>query len=523
MDSQQSSLNKYSGLINSRRFRAIAIACLVLTVLVVLQAHNLKRHTPMCELLEQCNVSNDDLQRMQIALGQSGLSEFKVVDNRLMVPKSQHAAYLTAVAEHDAVPGEIRDNQDESPTINPFYSRTQQLAIARAQKKREIREMVTRLPFVEQAWFDMDKSDSRSSFQRAQQSAVISIRPPRKTTLTDTHVDTVKRMIGGAIAGLNLNEIVVIDLSEGFAHQDSTDPSATQQIRFSRIELEERRNYELRIREALKDYPGIEVTVQVDVLETPTEQNQVAALQPPKVHPSKLPAVSNASAGANGFVSLDSFKAEKPNLIAPPTPIALIAHSTPKHEIQKEISVLIDVPQKLVHDIFGKPTADNTGTKNRSDYQAALARDTQFKFGQLESEIVQKVTPLLPKLELADGSATHPIVVNLIRQQAAAPAALWPAQIRSLVSQNWPSIAVLAIGLILLSIVTRKTEPEPDVTNTEPDNDHVVLSMGSDNALENAQAAKGDANSPEVRLSKLIEKDPNAAARVIESWIRDAA
>ncbi len=475
----------------------------------------------MCELLDQCEVSNEDLQRMQFALGKSGLSNFEIVDNRLMVPKSEHATYLTAVAEQNAAPGNMRDEDKDAPAVNPFLTRTQQLAIAQNQKKRQIKEMVVRLPFVEQAWFEMDKSDSRSAFQRAQQSAVISIQPLSNTSLTDAHVDTVKRMIGGAIAGLNLSEIVVIDLSEGWAHQDSTDPLATQQIRTQRVELEERRTYENRIREALKDYPGIEVTVQVDFNPMAAKNNHLVSQSVvPNVHPSQLPSATYAPvAGANGVISLDGFKSERPNLTAPPTPIALTTNPNPNQRVQKEISVLIAVPQKLVHDIFGEPIVNRVGTLNPSDYQAALAKDTQFKFNQLESEIVKRVLPLLPKLDQVD-EINHPaIAVNLIRDQSTETAATWPAQLKTLISKNWPSVAVLAIGLILLSIVSRNTDTAPSGTGTEPNASSSNLNQRDERPASNAS----DANDPDVRLSKLIEKDPNAAARVIESWIRDAA
>jgi len=264
MDSQRLTSERISKLLRNRRFHAFLIACVILLILVGLQAANLKTNTPMCELLEDCNVSNADLQRMQLAFGQSGLNGFKVVDNRLMVPKAEHANYLQAITANDAIPEDLRDEETTTPNVNPFLSRTQQLAIERRQKKQQIRDMVVRLPFVEQAWFEMDQTNMRSAFQRSKQSAVISIRPPENVPLTDNHVDTVKRMIGGAIAGLDLNEIVVIDLSAGYAHHESDDPGLTQQVRFQRIAFEQQRIYETRIREVLKEYPGINVNVQVE-------------------------------------------------------------------------------------------------------------------------------------------------------------------------------------------------------------------------------------------------------------------
>lgn len=506
----------------SSRFRGLVIGCLILAILAILQAGNLKRPTQMCELFETCNASDEDLQRMQLAFGKSGLNEFNVVDGNLMVPKTEHAKYLQSLSDHDGIPQDLRDRNENLSTTNPFLSRSQQLSIERAQKKRQIRDMVVRLPFVEQAWFEMDQANSRSAFQRSAQSAVISIRPASEVTLTENHVDTVKRMIGGAIAGLDLSEIVVIDLSAGYAHQDSTDPSTTQQVRFQRIAFEQQRIYESRIREALKDYPGIDVSVRVDVSQAPPKADKVAlepVLQPQTI--AVPPAKNIYDAGANGFAKLDDFEAtERP---ITPTPIALVNHVAQPEVIEKDISVFIDVPQSLVHDIFGVlPVASSSTAKNRYEYQAALAKDTQMKFGQLQAEILQKVQPLLPRNNSSYAKET-PIAINLVRQSKVAQAPTWPDKLKAFAIQNWPSAAVLAIGLILLSIVTRKPDYLPSSAPIGSGDDQVLLSnevrlpetAGNGEAIGNSKA--------EVRLSNLIEKDPNAAAKVIETWIRDAA
>ena len=163
MDSNLLSTQQISSVLQSQRFRALAIACLILTVLVILQAGNLKRPTKMCQLFENCNDSDEDLQRMQLAFGKSGLNDFKAVDGNLMVPKNEHAKYLQSLSEHDGVPQDLLDRSENLSTTNPFLSRSQQLSIERARKKRQVRDMVIRLPFVDQAWFEMDQANSRLS------------------------------------------------------------------------------------------------------------------------------------------------------------------------------------------------------------------------------------------------------------------------------------------------------------------------------------------------------------------------
>lgn len=527
MDSEQSIAERITKLMRGRRFRAFGIACLVLSVLVVLQVGNLKRNTPMCDLLGNCNLANGDLQRMQIALSQSGLGEFRIQDNRLLVPAAQQAVYLQAIAEHNAIPQELREAEETGPSINPFLSRSQQLSIERAAKKRQIREMVVRLPFVEQAWFEMDQSDTHSAFEQAKQSAVISIRTPQNVPLNDQHVDTVKRMIGGAVAGLDPMAIVVIDLSAGFAHQEHVDPLTTQQVHFQRIASEQQRFYENRIRETLQDYPGIKITIHVEVKSEPKSDKftSTAPSQFPAAQAIEFPVPANIpNAGANKAASLQDFE-PAPQSIQRNTPatmgyqIDLISHDegTNVDSLIKEISVSIDVPQKLVHDLFGSPTIERSEARSHSEFQTAVAKDTQMKFEQLQSEIIQKIRPVLPASTFQNRAA-FPIAVNLIRQPLPAETQ-WTSQVQQLAVQQWPSAAVLVIGLILLSIVTRNPDPIPGSSrNVDQNADHDVLSIDSRQSNEN----RLDQN-PEVRLSNLIEKDPDAAAKVIEAWIRDAA
>ena len=524
MDSNFLSAQKLTSLMQSQRFRGLAIGCLVLAVLAFLQAGNLKGPTKMCELFETCKASDEDLQRMQLAFGKSGLNEFNIVEGNLMVPKTEHAKYLQSLSDHDGIPQDLLDRSENLSTSNPFLSRSQQLSIERTQKKRQIRDMVVRLPFVEQAWFEMDQTNSRSAFQRSRQSAVISIRPAAEVTLNENHFDTVKRMIGGAIAGLDLGEIVVIDLSAGYAHQDSTDPATTQQVRFQRIAFEQQRIYESRIREALKDYPGIDVSVHVDVSQTSPNVDKVAVT--PILEPQAIavpPAKNIYDAGANGAAKLDDFEAtERP---ITPTPISLVGHVAQPEVIEKEISVFIDVPHSLVHDIFGTLTpqiGNSSDSKNRYEYQAAVARDTQKKFGQIQAEIIQKVQPLLPRNHSSYAKET-PIAVNLVRQSKVAQAPTWQTNLKAFALQNWPSAAVLAIGLILLSIVTRKPEHLPSSPHMQSDDDQVLLSNEVRLPENVARGESLDNSKAEVRLTNLIEKDPNAAAKVIETWIRDAA
>ena len=105
----------------------------------------------MCSVLEQCQLSAGDIQRLQIAFGKSGLSEFEISNHQIMVPRDQRTRYLKILGDLDFLPEQLASDTGESPNLNPFLSRTQQKMLARIQKKKLVREMIERLPYVQQA------------------------------------------------------------------------------------------------------------------------------------------------------------------------------------------------------------------------------------------------------------------------------------------------------------------------------------------------------------------------------------
>ncbi len=496
-------LDRVKELLGNRRAKALVVAVAILMTVVVLQVGNLKNQKPMCELLTDCKLRTIDLHRMQIALGKSGLCEFEIQDNKIMVPQANHAAYLQAIADQKAIPPELRSGDHVSSVPNPFLSRSQQQLLERETKKRQIQEMVVRLPFVEQAWFEMDAVEKRPAFGKSTKSAVISIRPTEASIFLEQHVDTVRQMIAGAIAGIDASEIVVIDLSTGFAHRhaENSEP-LDRRVEAQRVAFVRQQYLENRIHQSLSHYPELRITV---IVETVVETDQLAGQANSQINPPEsVPAT--ISAGANGQASIY----EIPEAKEPGKTIRLTAAETEVSR-QEHVGVVIDVPQTLLAKIYGNPAA--LARQSSAGDRHATGEQIDAQFAQFKTEIEQIVRPLL-------GSAPQSkINFNLIRQSVPSTNQLLQ-RIQGFAEQNWPSIAVLLIGMVLIYLVTHSeksatTTIEAAERNVEAD----ILSINSASTRE-ADERKRDA---EVRLSQLIDKNPDAAAKVIQDWIRDAA
>ena len=91
----------------------------------------------------------------------------------------------------------------------------------------------------------------------------------------------------------------------------------------------------------------------------------------------------------------------------------------------------------------------------------------------------------------------------------------WVTKFQNFATDNWPSIAVLLIGVGLLTIATRRPSPGTDYVSNQP----TSLAVSDDSVSEQPS----DDACAEVRLAQMIQEDPDSAAKIIESWIRDAA
>ena len=509
MDSSVSDQNLITRWFSKNSVRLLTLASVIVAILAVLHVSQQQASAPMQELLQGCNLKTGDLQRMQIAFGQAGLNEFKIEDGVIWVPQAKHSSYLAAVAEHGAIPAELKvaDKAITSDAGNPFESRSQKEDRKHLRRKKQIQEMVTRLPFVEQAWCEMDQAPRQNAFSKARRSAVLSIHSNPDCQLRVAHVDTIKQMVSAAV-GLDLpvENIVVIDLNNGFAHLDDFDQLTQKQRELHQIEANQKRFYESRAQELLRDYPGVKVRVDVAV-------NEVAVEVEPAVIQAFAPVQRGADpvAGANGVVSIEIEVPEQSSV----APVDNEVETT--IQLDKQLHVSVDVPTESVFAALGEPIISKKHTTSKAR-KASIDQQTRAKFEQFKRTIADRLLPLFPS-EARTGSrlADHGNSLDFRLIPATArvnTASNWQTRAQAWLGTNWPSIGVLGIGAVLLTLVFRRSEHFQPAVDGEMDvND---LSIHNGNGIQNNSDS-------EVQLTKLIQEDPDSAAKIIETWIRDAA
>ena len=282
--------------------------------------------------------------------------------------------------------------------------------------------------------------------------------------------------------------------------------------------FEQETHYRKRIQQATEAYGEIEVQVRVDMVEIPAVAMPVAHLQPVEKVKTYQPSV--AVIGTNGTASIHDIEVDVPA----PTPAVVRTPVVSNPTFTSRVDVLLQVPESLAAQMSIGKDVFPAG-------QSELKKQAVNKLGR---KLVETVRPILPEQSFAQGTA-FPISVQFVPAVVADPIAAptWLNRVKAVANKHWPSVAVLTIGLILLTLMTRHS---PYEVEEESENADIISINSATDEVVNEQHV--EAPKPEVALAQpedyaarraaeqklgtLVEKDPESAARVIESWIRNA-
>lgn len=479
-----------------------ATRCLIIavgTLVLAWGAYQLSRprQTEFCPLFlgQAATLEVADLERMEIALGKSGLTEFELRNGRVWVPSEHKAEYLLALDREDALPEQWRTQSE--PEAGLFASRADREREERERKKKQVEQMVGRLPFVEKAWLEIGQTAPRNVFEAPLQTAVIGIKPAGNQSLSADQIRTVRQVVANAVGGVVAESVVVADYHPGRAY-GGTNPSgeAAPNLRMA----ERQSHYEKLIARALLGFEGVEVHVDYELPPPAVEARRppITRFAARSQFPAPGPARRDAEIlyGANGVASIENVKppAQLPSADLPPPPA-----NTGDEWAGEQVLVTVKVPRDL---ILASGPKDPRQPPGSVDGLAALQR-----------EIVNRVTPLLP-IASFDRSNQHPIRVEPLPGDAeTAAVSTWSQWEERARQYGWPA-AILGIGLCWIAGIAipgwvRSSRANPESNADEP------TPLSSDD-LSRYREAEG-------KLSQLVDADPEAAAQVIRSWIRDAA
>ena len=468
-------------LLYNSNLQVFAVIILLIAVAIAMMVQT--QQPRLCELFEGYTPTTTEQSRVLIALGKANLNEYSVQNGNIWIPPSLKPKYLAAIHDEDALPQALQKEKEAS--TNPFLPKSQQNAIALDRKKRQIRDMIQRLPFVQEAWFEMDRAASDSVYQPDVHSAVVMVTLNDSKALTRQQVVTIQGIVGGSIAKIKPNQVVVTDANMGISYHDLNDTNQSELIDLVNWKMSRRIHYMERMQEFIDEFPGIQIDIDVRIQDRlPAQPRQVSK------PPAKLAnAIKEITLNGSGEVAHASYLT--PNNLngssySPAQPAIHVTSEKIHSSNRESLVVHVRVPEEF---------AKLSKTENRE-----LAKNGGNPAELFKIELSERIRDRLG-VNPSETPLTLAVSILPLNQNGLVPSPT--KRIPDAVKRYWPLAAVLVIGIGVV-ILNRKPN-SPLVANDR-------------NALE-VQPAPEDL---QVQLNELIDKDPEAAAKVLKNWIRDA-
>jgi hypothetical protein len=558
MDSAIKNLQNIKQLISQRRIKALLIGSAVLVTLVVLQVSKQPQSPAMVELFVECKLRNSDLNRIQVALGKAGQRDYQIIGHRLLVPQRQHAEYIQALIDHDAIPLHLREGEKTTSLGNPFLTHSQQVSLQREQRKQKLQNLITLLPFVDQAWLEMDDPADRTAFRQHTQSAVVSIRPVQQQPLLEPQIVTIREMVAGAISGIHPEQVVVIDLDSGNAYRGAIEAAPLEQKWIAqRANFARQKWLESQLKEALDGQAGLSISVLLTSFIANESGNGDKITRQDIRSPDGSTLELEFLYGANGQVSLsdpqpteesdpgiprhgerlagDQSETQTP-AIQQVTFISQEMLQTPDRQSDRQsdrqletriplgrprFQILIEVPARLLIQTGGTSSLGTPLPESFRWGSGISQPELNLKFELYRNYLMSRIRPIL---ELHEEELPHSVDIQLVGQEEVLRD--WRKTVQQWLTSHWQSVLILLTGLVLIGLIGRK--PAANRSADSGPSPAPWLSADGDQLAARAESAERvvadeETEAVKARLSKLIETDPQTAARVIEKWIRDSA
>lgn len=497
--------------------------------------------------------SQTDLAAMMTALGQAGLNDAEIKGNRLQVPRSQQAAYISAIAKGGATPKSGKTLDDPSFSGNPFDTRSQQEAREKARKQLKIATMLEELKNLESVAVEYDEVRKNTISRELVRSALITAKAVGSKPLTESEIRTIQRSVMMAVGSIAPENIVVVDKVTGIStvgtpQDDISDPANNRYATTKKY-------YENMWREKIiariqPTYGATNVQVNVELDDTLAHLEQTKQLGTPAVlrseteketsesvrgEPGGRPGVVPNTGGANSASSvssnLESSSQTTKNRESSESRVGgSITQVEKARLVPKEVSVSIGIPESYYRALWqlrNKP-ADGTAAP------AMTTTDMDTLLPIVKSEVQSIVQPLILVPKTGEDIFDY-ITVTPDYELPETPLVLptFSDHAFSWLTANWQTLGMIFLGfaglLMLRGMVKSSYAPQGGAPAQDEEEDEPSLRVAAGTEDGEGGAAKTkrrfSTDGPNIKdeLSELIQDDPDTAANVLKQWIGEAA
>jgi flagellar M-ring protein FliF len=495
---------------------------------------------------------------VSVAFSKMGLNDWDTTGNRIRVPRDQRYTYLAALADNDSLPNfpfsALSKLSKNSSIWSSENQRQDNLKIA---NEIELSLMIRKMSGIDNAVVKYKETREGTFSKRDRKvTGVVSVWPTPGIKLTDKRVASIQNTVAAAVA--SKPELVkVVDMVSGETCSDNLSDSGAGSNEYQRSRRLWENFFSDKVRAALSYIPDASVVVNVNFDEKlrerrtakvvdsessfaaaiPTSGQSTFSPNPPDdPNARRLPTRGNSSAELSHKTHIQNISESETTT---KTPSRDIVKTTKADLVPTTVTVAIGIPKSYYRNLWKKENPFQEGHKStlRTTEQMATFEES------INHDIRRLVTNSVPTIQ----STTNPsdaITVVSFENTLVPPVTDPPATARvaNWLNQNWSTLGMMGIGVFSLLILRSMIRSIPPVATSPV----VALeeTISSSNSLstsppetEGADNDSGnpDSGNPELflhrrattstirdELAEVVRDDPEAAAKVLSTWIGNA-
>jgi len=486
------------------------------------------------------------LDRVESAIAQAGLSGHTREGSRIRVPAGEKAAYLAAVADGGALPPNFNTLLEKAlDQGGPWESRESSRKRLEIAKQRTLSEIVRAIYWVEDAVVLYDEQQPRGQRRTTQASASVSVKPMAGETLDTRRVKKLQKLVAASWAGMSAKDVAITNLGDGGDYGSDGMLEPIDDVYYQTLFALER-NTKQKILEVLRDFPGVhvEVTAELDdtieqsirdvkpdpkttalqtTLQTDTSKQSTGAGggRPGPVAQGPGRQGTNGNLARNNQSETTSEKEETINVVG-----AVETVTRRKGFLPQEIRATVTIPRDYIVTIWKQRNPDAT--------DAPQEEDMKLVEGKIVTNVENIVEPLLSRLTKGEDTYKQ---VRVVVVDSIPPTPIEPQTMASTAmawtGRYWSTLAMLGVAMFSLLVMRSvvKSGGETPTPGSAAAASTFQLETEEDSSPEGTEEEE-EANRPRLRLKKgtslkddlaeMVHEDPDAAAAIVRAWIGNA-
>lgn len=514
-------------------------------------------------LLGGVTLSNEELDRIETAFGDSQLRDYVREGRRIRIPSGQKDQYLKALSAAGALPKEWGSEIDRAlQEGNVFESSEKFSARFQTSRERELAGILKRMPGISYAAVEYDEQ-KRGFAKQTDRVCSIHVQGQFNDPIPETVMKRIAASAAKYFAGLSESNVSVFDLGTANYYCKTDDPLGIDENPMLAAQKQWEEYYYEKVEPMLSDYGAAKLLVNVEIDSTLSEEMEKlqydatpVTLQSTEskkdIENAKAAPAGPPGAGSNGI-------GNKPQSIASS---GLDQSSKTKESEANERRVAgHDVVRKRTAGLVPKFVKLSIGIP-RSHYREVLAhRFLLANPGKTAADIPESFTPaemteLETEIEASVRSAVEGVAVGVREGDSRKPfvnvyaftdlppeefeGPSMTANTLGWLGKSWTTLALLVLVLISMGMMFNWVKSQAGDSDADrrfadgfglevPDQMGDELELSSDDGDEEGEHAREkpsfEVSGGEMKedLSNLIKENPDAVVNLLKTWIGDAA